>query len=68
MSACAHQPASNEVATNQQINCQSIAFNSSEKQDCYVEEHPPYFDAGSLFGYMIFRAVVEGLVHGLVYH
>jgi hypothetical protein len=67
MTACAHQPAYDEAAISQKVNCDSPAFSSPETRNCYRQEDHRHSEAASFFGYIIFRAVVEGLVYGLVY-
>jgi hypothetical protein len=68
MNACAYHPAAENDYIEQPVNCRSVEYNYSDRQDCYVEEYPPYTNAESVFGYIIFRSVIEGLIHGLVYH
>lgn len=64
--ACAHQPANYEETMGREMNCEAVSYHSTSRQECYVEEHPPYSDAESDSEYRFFSVVLEGLLRGVV--
>jgi len=74
LTACAHQPAVSDsdhgAYVSQKLNCESLEYNSPARQHCYEEEynHHHHNEVAGFFGYFIFRVVVEGIVHALIYH
>ena len=75
-SACAHQPVPPTYAEGQNVDCAEFAYDSVDREHCYQyrdeyeyeERYEPSSEAARLFGYTIFRVVVEGIVHGIFHH
>ena len=72
--ACAHQSVSPGYAKGQKVDCARLPYDSVDREHCYQyrdEYEEPYeasSEAARIFGYTIFRVVVEGLVHGIIHH
>ena len=70
-SACAQQPVQPISAERQEIDCAALAYDSPNREHCNqhsgADDYDDHSEGASLFGYVIFRAVVEGLVHGIVH-
>jgi hypothetical protein len=68
LSACAHQSAGQSEPADASIDCRSVTYGSAAWHHCYGKEQHQHSEVTAIFGYLIFRAVIEGIVHGLVYH
>ena len=66
--ACAQQPVSPgpELASGyvSDVDC----YGNPDSEYCYNQEHGHHDAAAGLFAYIIFRLVVEGMVHAVFYH
>lgn len=67
LNGCAHQPTDYPGTTPHEINCESTDTSSYDKPHCHGQEHEHYNEAAGLFGYIVFRIVVESIVHAIVY-
>jgi hypothetical protein len=73
ISGCAHQPAVEYGSGDyQEIECNSASSNSVPTKDnevgyCSNQYHAYSRNAAGLFGYIVFRVVVEGIVHAIIY-
>ena len=71
-SACASKPVQTSQAQDHQYSCYD---NDSGSKRCVEDEparnrdhHESHSHGADIVGYIIFRVVVEGLVHALVHH
>jgi len=51
--------------TTQKFNCEATESDVYDTSHCH--EHDHYSDAAGVFGYIVVRVVVEGIVHALIY-
>jgi hypothetical protein len=69
MSGCANQAVEPAVAVSPGDECVAAEFSRTIEPDhCHQQGHEHFSEAASVFGYLIFRIVVEGIVHAIVYH
>ncbi len=66
--ACAQQPVSPgpELASGyvSDVDC----YGNPDSEHCYNREHDHHNAAAGLFAYVIFRLVLEGMVHAIIHH
>ncbi len=73
LAGCAHHPHSNvdEYGSGHSQytkDCDSLPFNSHARKECFAHRDGHHHSEGAaIFGYVIFRVVVESMIHALIY-
>lgn len=69
VTGCAHQALEPAAAVSAGDECVTAEYSRTTEPDhCHHQGHEHFSEAASVFGYLLFRVVVEGIVHAIVYH
>lgn len=69
---CAHQAVGHDASHRHEMECRStnsapLRTSPDEARYCAQQEYEQYDNTVGLFGYIVFRIVIESFVHAIIY-